>query len=75
MYKRQLDEDTSLTSSQRKQMLEDRKKEVQVHLRFNEEEHLQILKTIAEHELVDYRQRLMQDRQTFEKGLLQQVRG
>ena len=74
-YKKLLDEDPNLTSAQKKHILEERKKEVQAQLKGNEDEHSQILKSIAEQELVDYRQNLMQERQKFEKGLLQEVRG
>ncbi len=72
-YKRVLDDDQNLTSSQRKHMLEDRKKEVQTQLKVNEEEHLASLKSVAAQQLVDYRQSMMQERQTFEKGLVQEV--
>ncbi len=72
-YKRVLDEDPNLTSAQRKQMLEERRKEVQAQLKGNEEEHLGNLKSVAEQELVGYRQSLMHERQTLEKGLLQEV--
>lgn len=68
-----LDDDPNLTSAQRKHMLEDRKREVQGQLKVNEDEHLANLKSVAAQQLVDYRQSMMQERQTFEKGLLQEV--
>ena len=70
----ELDEDQSLSSQQRKQLLEDRKRELHSQQRSNENDHLQILRTIAEHETVDFRQRLLQDRQSLEKALLQEVK-
>ncbi len=72
-YKRLLDDDPNLTNAQRKHMLEERKKEVQAQLKANEEEHLANLKSIAAQELVDYRQSVMTERQTFDKDLLQEV--
>lgn len=73
MFKKQLEEETSLTNVQRKQMLEDRKRELQQQQKSNEEEHLHILRTIADQSKVEYRQRVMQRRHNFGKELLQQV--
>ena len=42
--------------------------------RSNEEEHLQILLTIAKHDTVDFKQKLLQDRQALGKALLQEVK-
>lgn len=73
MFKRQLDEDPSLSSQQRKQLLDDRKRELLTQQKHNENEHLHILKTMAEHNTVEFRQQQLQDRQAFEKALLQEV--
>ena len=55
-------------------MLEERKRELQQQQRGNESEHLQILRTIAEHDTVDFRQSILQERHAFQKALLQEVR-
>lgn len=73
LFKKQLEEDTNLTSVQRKQLLEERKRELQEQQKGNEEEHLQILKTIADQNKVEFRHKMLHDRQNFEKDLLQQV--
>ena len=73
LFKRQLDENASLSNQQRKQLLEDRKRELNLQQKHNESEHLHILKTIAEHSTVEFRQAQLQDRQAFEKALLQEV--
>lgn len=73
IFKKQLDEDTGLSGAQRKQMLEERKRELQQQQKANEDEHLQILKSIADQNKVEFRQKVLQDRQNFEKELLQQV--
>ena len=54
-------------------MLEERKRELQQQQRGNESEHLQILRTMAEHDTVDFRQSILQDRHAFQKALLQEV--
>ena len=59
----ELDDDPTLTNTHRKQMYEERKRE-----------HLQILKTIAEQDAVDFRLKTLQDRQKVEKQLLQEVK-
>ena len=69
----ELDEDVTLTSSSRKKMYEERKNELQLQQKGGEREHLQILKTIAEHDTVDFRQKALHDRQALEKQLLQEV--
>ena len=74
MFKKQFEDDGGLSGIQRKQMLEERKRELQLQQKSNEEEHLQILRTIADQNKVEFRQKMMQDRQSFEKELLQQVR-
>ena len=74
IYKKQLEEDTGLSGPQRKQILEERKRELTSQHKGNEEEHLQILRTIADQNRVEFRQQMMKDRQSFEKGLLQQVK-
>lgn len=75
IYKKQLEDDTGLSGPQRKQILEERKRELTSQQKGNEQEHLQILQTIAEQNRVEFRQQMMKDRQSFEKGLLQQVKG
>ena len=74
LFKRHLEEDTSLSNVQRKQLLEDRKRELQQQQKVNEEEHLQKFKIQAAKKKVEFQQKVMQDRQSFEKDLLQQVR-
>lgn len=74
VFKKQLEEDVNMSGVQRKQILEERKRELQVQQKSNEEDHLQILRTIADQNRVEFQQKMMQDRQSFEKGLLQQVR-
>ena len=69
-----LEENTELSNSQRKQLLEDRKRELQGQLKASEEEHMQILKTIVQHDNVDFKQVLLQQRHSIEKALLQEVR-
>lgn len=73
VFKKQLDDDTGLSGVQRKQMLEERKRELLQQQKGNEEEHLQILKTIADQNKVEFRQKMMQDRHSFQKSLLEQV--
>lgn len=73
VFKKQLEEDTSLSSIQRKQLLEERKRELLQQQKANEDEHLHVLRSIAEQSKVEFRQKMMQDRHSFEKELLQQV--
>lgn len=73
IFKKQLEEDTSLSSIQRKQLLEERKRELLQQQKANEDEHLHVLRSIAEQSKVEFRQKMMQDRHSFEKELLQQV--
>ena len=54
-------------------MFEERKRELLVQQRQGEQEHLQILKTIAEQDAVDFRLKTLQERQKVEKQLLQEV--
>ena len=68
-----LEEDQSLQGPQRKSLLEDRKKELLTQQKASENEHLQILDTMAKHGRVEFQQTLLQDRQGFEKALLQEV--
>ncbi len=72
-FKKQFEEDASLSNVQRKQMLEERKKELQIQQKGNEEEHLRMLRAIADQKKIEFKQKAMQDRQGFEKELLQQV--
>lgn len=69
----ELDDNPSLNNTHRKQMYEERKRELLTQQRIGEKEHLQILKTIAEQDAVDFRLRTMQERQKMEKQLLQEV--
>ena len=73
MYVQQLDENQTLSNAQRKQMLEERKRELQQQQKVHETEHLQILKTIAEHDMVDFRQTLLQEKHAHQKAFLQEV--
>ena len=70
----ELDDDPTLTNTHRKQMYEERKRELLMQQRLGEREHLQILKTIAEQDAVDFRLKTLQDRQKVEKQLLQEVK-
>ena len=73
LYKRQLEDNSELSSTQKKAMLEERKKELIIQQKANEDRRLQMLKTASEQQLVDFRQKALQDRHSFEKGLLQEV--
>ena len=75
IYKRQLEDSGDMNSAQKKAMLEEKMKELAVQQKIDLENHLQKLKTANDHELVKFRQKAMQERQSFEKRLLQQVRG
>ena len=66
-------DDPTLTNTHHKQMYEERKRELLVQQRQGEQEHLQILKTIAEQDAVDFRLKTLQERQKVEKQLLQEV--
>ena len=74
LYKRQLEDNGDLGSTQKKTILEERKKELAAQQKTNEDSRLRMLKTAREQELVDFRQKALQDRHSFEKGLLQEVR-
>lgn len=74
LYKRQLEENSGMNSGQKKTILEERKKELIAQQKTNEESRLKMLKTASNQELVDFRQKTLQDRHSFEKGLLQEVR-
>lgn len=74
MFKRQLEEDTSMSSAQRRQILEERKKELLLQQRMNQEEYLHQLKEKADKRMLEFKQKVLQDRQGFEKDLLQLVR-
>ena len=73
LYKRQLEDNGDLGSAQKKAVLEERKKELAAQQKTNEESRLRMLKTAREQELVDFRQKALQERHSFEKGLLQEV--
>lgn len=75
LYKRQLEENSDMNSAQKKTILDERKKELIAQQRTNEESRLKMLKTASSQELVEFRQKTLQDRHSFEKGLLQEVRG
>ena len=74
LYKRQLEENSGMNSGQKKTVLEERKKELIAQQKTDEESRLKMLKTASNQELVDFRQKTLQDRHSFEKGLLQEVR-
>ena len=63
----------TLPSSQRKKLYEERKNDLRRHQKENEDEHLQVLKTIGDHDTVDFRQKMLHERQALEKQLLQEV--
>lgn len=73
LYKRRLEENSEMSSGQKKTILDERKKELIAQQKANEESRLQMLKTASQQELVDFRQKALQDRHSFEKGLLQEV--
>ena len=62
-----------MSSSQRKKFYEERKNELRLQQKENEDEHLQVLKTIGDHDTVDFRQKMLHERQSVEKQLLQEV--
>ena len=70
----ELEENVSLSSSKRKQLYDSRKSELHTEQKKIEDEHLQILKTQAEHDMVDFRQKVLHEKQNLEKQLLQEVR-
>ncbi|XP_003385862.1 PREDICTED: serine/threonine-protein kinase TAO3-like [Amphimedon queenslandica] len=72
LFKKELEENVNLSSSKRKQLYDSRKGELHVEQKKIEEEHLQILKTQAEHDMVDFRQKLLHEKQNIEKQLLQE---
>ena len=74
LYKRQLEENSGMNSAQKKTILEERKKELIAQQKTNEESRLKMLKTASHQELVEFRQKALQDRHSFEKGLLQEVK-
>ena len=74
LYKRQLEENSGMNSAQKKTILEERKKELIAQQKINEESRLKMLKTASHQELVEFRQKALQERHSFEKGLLQEVR-
>lgn len=73
LYKRQLEDNSDMNSAQKKTLLEERRKELVAQQKANEESRLVTLKTASNQELVDFRQKALQDRHSFEKGLLQEV--
>ena len=74
LYKRQLEENSGMNSAQKKTILEERKKELIAQQKTNEESRLKILKTASHQETIEFRQKALQERHSFEKGLLQEVR-
>ena len=54
-------------------MYDARKTELHAQQKKIEDDHLQILKTQAEHDTVDFRQKMLHDKQGLEKQLLQEV--
>lgn len=72
LFKVQLEENQRLSNAQRKAMLDERKKELLAQQKFSENEHLQILDTMTRHERVEFQQNLVQERQAFQKALLQE---
>ena len=74
LLSQELEENVNLSSSKRKQLYDSRKGELHSEQKKIEDEHLQILKTQAEHDMVDFRQKLLHEKQNIEKQLLQEVR-
>ena len=74
LYKRRLEENSGMNSAQKKTILEERKKELIAQQKTNEESRLKMLKAVSHQELIEFRQKALQDRHSFEKGLLQEVR-
>eukprot|EP00731_Ephydatia_muelleri_P022590 Em0015g173a len=72
LFKKELESNDQLNSTMRRRVLDERKAELHHQQRTSEEDHLQILKTIAEHDIVEFRQSMMQERHAFEKQLLQE---
>ena len=62
-----------MTSQERKQLYSERKLELIKQQQSNEEEHLQVLRQIAEHDTTEFKQTIQTDRHTLEKQLLQDV--
>ena len=72
-FKEKLKKDVGLSNAQRKQFSDDKKKELVQQQKVNEEEHLQKLKEVADKALLVFKQKIMQERQSFESELLQKV--
>ena len=62
-----------MTPNQRRKYFEDRKTELLSEQKKKEDEQLQVLKTIGDHDTVDFRQKMLHERQALEKQLLQEV--
>jgi hypothetical protein len=62
-----------MSTSQKKQLYDKRKIELRDSQKKTEQDHLQILKTQAEHDMVDFRQKMLHEKQGIEKQLLQEV--
>ena len=73
LYKKKLEDNGDLSSAQKKTILEERKKELIEQQKANEERRLRMLRTAFQQELVEFRQKALQDRHSFERGLLQEV--
>lgn len=72
-FKEKLKKDVGLSNTQQKQFSDDKKKELVQQQKVNEEEHLQKLKEVAGKALLVFKQKIMQERQSFESELLQKV--
>ena len=72
--RQEIDDNVTLTGPDRKKLYEDRKNELSMQQKASEEDHLQVLKTIGDHDTVDFRQKMLHDRQALEKQLLQEVK-
>ena len=62
-----------MTPNQRRKLFGDRKNELLSEQNKTEDEYLQVLKTIGDHDTVDFRQKMLHERQAVEKQLLQEV--
>ena len=72
-YLQELDENVKLGSQEKKQLYSERKMELVKQQQLNEDEHLHVLRQIADHDTTEFRQTVQTERHTLEKRLLQDV--
>jgi thousand and one amino acid protein kinase len=73
LLSKEIFENPSMSNSQKKQLYDKKKIELRDSQKKIEQEHVQILKTQAEHDMVDFRQKMLHEKQGIEKQLLQEV--